>query len=62
MGILAKGHTVSYREVAVAESDGKSFTITRGLQEGGRVVLNPEMGLLEGTRVQPFDAPEKRQR
>lgn len=59
VGLLTDDDKVAYGEVAVAASDGKLLTISSGLREGQRVVLNPGMTIAEGTRVQPFDLREK---
>ena len=51
---------VSYREVGISDSDGKMMTIGSGLREGERVVLNPGMSLVEGTRVRPADMADSK--
>lgn len=60
VGLLTDEHKVAYVEIGVAESDGKLLTISSGLQEREKVVLNPGMSLAEGTQVQPFDLGEKK--
>jgi membrane fusion protein, multidrug efflux system len=55
VGILTDGHKVSYREVVLAESDGKTMSIYSGLLEGEKVLLNPGMSISEGDKVQPAD-------
>ena len=55
VGILTDGHKVSYREVVVAESDGKMMSIASGLLEGEKVLLNPGMSISEGDKVQPAE-------
>jgi len=55
VGVLTDDYLISYREVGISDSDGKMMTIGSGLREGERVVLNPGMSLLEGTRVRPAD-------
>jgi membrane fusion protein, multidrug efflux system len=58
--VLTDGHRVSYRQVGVAESDGKVMTISSGLVEGEKVVLNPGMSIAEGDHVQPVAIAEEK--
>ena len=61
VGLLTEGHSVSYREVGISDSDGKMMTIGSGLQEGERVLLNLGMSVTEGDKVQPVEVAEKKQ-
>jgi RND family efflux transporter MFP subunit len=59
VAILTDSHKVSYRQIGVAGSDGKMVTISSGLTEGERVLLNPGMSIAEGDHVQPVDSATK---
>lgn len=58
-GVLGSDNRVRFREVSVADSDGKMVRSGAGLTEGDRVVLNPGSGISEGQLVQPVEAGVK---
>ena len=53
VAVVGDGNRVSFRQVSVAESDGKLISLGGGVKEGERVALNPGTGLAEGDLVQP---------
>ncbi|HEX9077958.1 MAG TPA: efflux RND transporter periplasmic adaptor subunit [Desulfuromonadaceae bacterium] len=53
VGVVGNDNRVRFREVATADSDGKTVRISAGLGEGERVVLNPGTGIAEGELVLP---------
>jgi RND family efflux transporter MFP subunit len=53
VGVVGSDNRVRFREVSVADSDGKMVRISAGLAEGDRAVLNPGSGINEGQLVQP---------
>jgi len=56
VAVLTQGNKVNFREVNIAESDGKSVRLQSGLDEGETIVLNPGFGIAEGAQVQPVRA------
>ena len=59
VAVLAAGNKVNFRQVVIAESDGKSVKIQSGLDKGEIVVLNPGFGIAEGAQVQPVHITKK---
>jgi membrane fusion protein (multidrug efflux system) len=59
VAVIADGNKVNFRQIVVAESDGKSVKIQSGLNEGEVLVLNPGFGIAEGARVQPVHVTKK---
>ncbi|KAB0667613.1 efflux RND transporter periplasmic adaptor subunit [Oryzomonas japonica] len=59
VGVVGSDNRVRFREVSVADSDGKMVRSGAGLKEGERVVLNPGSGISEGQMVQPAEAGRK---
>jgi membrane fusion protein, multidrug efflux system len=59
VGVVGSDNRVRFREVSVADSDGKMVRSSAGLGEGDRVVLNPGSGISEGQLVQPSEAGVK---
>ena len=53
VAVVTGDNRVHFRQVTVAESDGKLIRLSEGVQEGERVALNPGTGLVEGELVQP---------
>jgi hypothetical protein len=50
---------VSFRPVAIYDSDAKTVRLNSGLEEGEKVILNPGWGISEGGQVQPVaSAPQ----
>ncbi len=56
VAVLSAGNKVNFRQVVIADSDGKSVRLQSGLNEGETVVLNPGFGITEGAQVQPVRA------
>jgi membrane fusion protein (multidrug efflux system) len=54
VAILNDENKVSFREVTVADSDGKVVKISLGLKEGDQVILNAGQGIQEGEKVRPM--------
>ncbi len=55
VGIVSPDDRVNFRQVVIADSDGKKVRLHSGLEEGERVVLNPGFGIAEGEKVQPIN-------
>jgi RND family efflux transporter MFP subunit len=55
VGVVGSDNRVRFREVSVADSDGKMVRSSAGIGEGDRVVLNPGSSISEGQLVQPAE-------
>ena len=59
VAVVTNDNRVHFRQVTVADSDGKQLRLAEGVQEGERIALNPGTGLTEGELVQPVAATTK---
>ncbi len=59
VAVVSDGNRVSFRQIVIAESDGKTVKIHSGLNEGEVVVLNPGFGISDGAQVQPVRETKK---
>lgn len=57
--VVDQDDRVALRPVTVFESDGRKLKLTKGLEEGERVVLNLGGSLSDGERVQPIERKVK---
>jgi hypothetical protein len=57
--VINENNTVTFHQVAIAFSDGKTARLQSGAQEGERLALNLGAGVVEGEVVQPVPAKQK---
>ncbi|MBJ6724996.1 efflux RND transporter periplasmic adaptor subunit [Geomesophilobacter sediminis] len=58
VAVVGADNRIAFRPVTVADSDGKLVSLSEGVAQGERVVLNPGTGMTEGILVQPTLAGE----
>lgn len=58
---LTKENTVTYKEVTIYESDGKTARLSSGLTEGEKVIVDLGESVLDGQRVRPIEETKQKQ-